>query len=79
MGVPFYAVGAAIFAVGLLFFIFRYGLGLCGGKKSRNVQGVTRFTRHCTFVTCIIGLLLFIAGIITALVGGIAYRYGIIY
>lgn len=78
MGVPFYAVGAAIFAVGLLFFIFRYGLGLCGGKKSRNVQGVTRFTRHCTFVTCLIGLLLFVAGIITAIVGGVAFSKSVV-
>lgn len=78
MGVPFYAVGAAIFTVGLLFFVFRYGLGLCGGKKSRNVSGVTRFQRHCTFVTCLIGLLLFIAGIITALAGGVAYSKSVV-
>ena len=38
LGLPFYVVGAVIMFIGLLFCIFRYGFGICGGRKTKNVS-----------------------------------------
>ena len=74
LGLPLYVIGAVIMFIGLLFCIFRYGFGICGGRKSKTMPNVTRFGRHCTLVLAGIGLTLWFCGTITAIVGASKYK-----
>lgn len=73
-GLPFYIIGAVIMFIGLLFCIFRYGFGICGGRKSKAVISITRFARNCTLAMAGVGLTLWFCGAIVAIVGACKYR-----
>ena len=45
LGTPFFLIGGVIMFIGILFVVFRYGLGRCGakGESSEALLTVTRF------------------------------------
>lgn len=63
--------------IGILFVVLRYGLGRCGAKaeEGEGIPSVSRFTRHCSLVTIIIGLLLWFSGMVVAVHGSMKYKY----
>lgn len=76
LGLPLYVIGGVIMFIGLLFCIFRYGFGLCGGRGSnKNLAYISRFSRNCTFVVAGIGATLWFVGVIIAIVGASKFKY----
>lgn len=74
LGLPFFLIGTVIMFIGLLFCIFRYGLGICGGRKSKNIAVLSRFSRNFTFVLTGLGSTLWFIGTIIALTGALKYK-----
>ena len=74
LGLPVYIIGSVIMFIGLLFCIFRYGFGICGGRKTTGVVRITRFMRNCTLVMVVIGLTLWFTGAIISIVGNSKYK-----
>lgn len=76
LGLPLYVIGGVILFIGLLFCIFRYGFGLCGGRRSnKNLAYISRFSRNCTFVVAGLGATLWFVGVIIAIVGTTKFKY----
>lgn len=77
LGTPFFLIGGVIMFIGLLFVVFRYGLGRCGAKNEGNeaLLSVTRFQRHCSLVTTVIALGLWFCGMVVALTGTMKYQF----
>ena len=76
LGIPFFLIGGIIMFIGILFGVFRYGLGRCGGKNdaAEALLNVTRFKRHCTFITTGIAILLWFCGMVVSLTGTMKYQ-----
>lgn len=75
LGTPFFLIGSVIMFIGILFMIFRYGLGRCGakGESSEALLQVTRFKRHCSLITTILALMLWFSGMVVAMHGTVTF------
>lgn len=69
LGLPFYIIAAIIAFIGLLFCLFRYGFGLCGGSRTKTIAQISRGFRHFTFILCGIGIALWFCGMVVSLTG----------
>jgi len=71
LGTPFFLIGSVIMFIGILFVVFRYGLGRCGGKgeAGETFLTVTRFKRHCSLITTILAFMLWFCGMVVAMHG----------
>jgi len=77
LGTPLFLIGSVIILIGILFVVFRYGLGRCGVDKNEGqeaILSVTKFKRHCSLYTTIIALLLWFSGMVVALTGTMKYQ-----
>lgn len=74
LGTPLFLTGSIILFIGLLFLFFRYILGRCLGKGRGNMAIITRFKRHCTLATFVIGVTLWFIGMVIALTGTMRYK-----
>lgn len=68
-----YVLGALIFVILILFMLFRYVFGFCGGTKSR-FNKITRLTKHCTTAFIVIGGILWFSGSVTAMIGAVKFQ-----
>lgn len=75
LGTPLFLIGSIILFIAFLFLFFRYILGRRLGKEKRNMNIISRFKRHCTLATFIIGVTLWFIGMVIALTGTMRYKY----